>query len=56
MENDTTKSQDNEERKGSKKKDDVECSIYLCATEKKYIYIYMACGQWMLKTHDRRPK
>ena len=32
MENDTTKSQGNEERKVWKKKDDVECSISLCAT------------------------
>ena len=35
MENDTTKSQGSEERKVWKKKDDVECSITLCATGKK---------------------
>ena len=35
MENDTTKSQGNEERKNWKNKDDVECSIALCATNKK---------------------
>ena len=34
MENDTTKSQGNEERKTWKRKDGVECSIALCETEK----------------------
>ena len=53
MENDTTQSQGKEERKAWKKKDDVECSLALCATEKTKS---MACGQWMLKRHDMRPK
>ena len=53
MENETTKYECNEERKVWKKKEDVEFSIALCAIEKTK---YMACGQWMLKTHDRRPK
>ena len=38
MRNDTTKSQGNEERKFWKKKDDVECSIALCETEKQNIW------------------
>ena len=42
MDNDTTKYEGNEERKVWKKKENVECSIDLCATEKK---IY---GMWIV--------
>ena len=38
MENDTTKSQGNEERKTWKKKEDMESSISLCATEEKNLW------------------
>ena len=38
MENDTTKSQCNSERKVWKNKDDMECSLALCATEKLNIW------------------
>ena len=34
----TSKSQDKEERKAWKKKDDVECSLALCATKKTNLW------------------
>ena len=49
MENDTTKSQGNEERKVWKKKDDVECSIALCATEKQNLWhVDNGCSKHMI--------
>ena len=39
-----------EERMDLKKKDDVECSLALCAIEKTKSMEY---GQWMLKIRDR---
>ena len=46
MENDTTKSQGNKERKVWKKKDNVEFSIAVCAIEKK---IY---GMWIMDAQN----
>ena len=43
MENDTTKSKGNEERKAWKKKDDMECSLALCAIEKQNLW-HVDCG------------
>ena len=43
MENDTKKYRGNEERKVWKNKDDVECLIALCATEKINIW-HVDCG------------
>ena len=45
MENDTKKYQGNEERKTWKKKNDVECSISLCANEKKIYSMWIVDAQ-----------
>ena len=47
MENDTTQSQGNEERKAWKKKHDVECSIALFATTTTKIY-----GMWTVDAQN----
>ena len=50
MENDTTKSQGNEERKVWKKKDYVECLIALCATKKQNLWhVDSGCSKQMTR-------
>ena len=46
---DTSKSQDKKEMKAWKKKDDVECSLALCATEKQNLWhIESGCSKHMI--------
>ena len=54
MENDTIKSQGNEERKVWKKKDDVECLITLCATKKQNLWhVASGCSKHMIRDPNK---
>ena len=54
VENETTKYQGNEERKVQKKKDDVECSIALCVTEKQNLWhVDTRCSKHMTKDQNK---